>query len=443
MSVYLDIVDHDELFKSLKNPPTIVNEFDINSSDDKERLNKLIYTSYSDDSLEAVPSCDGGHLQGEYNVGLRCPECGTLCLPVVERPLESLLWISPPKGVTALVNPEVWKIFSKHLTVTGVNLFEWMVNPTYRPKIDREPPLLQKLKSLYKENGLDRGINFFHDHFDGLFEMLIEHRLIQSSNQRLRDHFIQFVQENRHKLFSQHIPIPSKLMFITEQTPTGIYADTSMTQAIDAIRTVCGVENSVTPMSVKLRQTRAMQAVQKLSDYYEEFFKTKLGKKEGWFRKHVYGSRLHFSFRAVISSISEPHHYTELHLPWSMSVLFFKLHLIAKLRKRGFTPNESIRYLYEHTLKYDFLLDELFQELLAEAPGIPECPGEGGVPVILQRNPTLTRLSAQRLRVTKIKTDPNINTVSVSTLVLAGMNADFDGKLARCHRKTSLIAGKP
>lgn len=50
--------------------------------------------------------------------------------------------------------------------------------------------------------------------------------------------------------------------------------------------------------------------------------------------------------------------------------------------------------------------------------------------VLSEGLPTLTRLSAQRLYVTRIKSeDPRINTVSLSVLVLPGMNADYDGRV--------------
>ncbi|MNI36948.1 RNA polymerase Rpb1, domain 2 [compost metagenome] len=88
--------------------------------------------------------------------------------------------------------------------------------------------------------------------------------------------------------------------------------------------------------------------------------------------------------------------------------------------KRGFTPNEANKFLYENTLRYHPLLDELFQELINESP-------RKGIPVIFQRNPTLTRLSAQRLYIRRIKKDPRINTISPSVNILSGMNADFDG----------------
>lgn len=419
MGVHLELLSHDDLFQNLDTPPVILNGYDISLQVDKDRLNKLIYTKYEGDSLDVLPSCDCGRLRGEQFVNLRCKRgvlpddeegCNTLCVSVTERPLESLLWIAPPKGVSALINPIAWVILSKKFTFDGCNLLEWLCNPYY--KVDRNPPpkAIAKLKTL----GLERGLNYFHANFDLVIGLLFDNNLVQGSA-RERKALRIWIMDNRRAIFSQHLPIPSKLAFIMEDTPTGIYADHSMLPAIQAIRTICEVENSLDPVSLKLRQSRAILAINQLGDYYKAFFGKQLGGKPGWFRKHVFGSRLHFSFRAVISSITDNHEYDELHLPWSMSVMVMKAYLSSKLLHRGFTPNETIQFLYEHTNKYHPLLDELFQELIREGHG-------GSLSCILQRNPTLTRLSAQLLRITRVKTDVDDNTIGLGALVLPGLN---------------------
>jgi hypothetical protein len=326
-----------------------------------------------------------------------------------------LLWLAAPEGVDCLINPVAWVIMSKRLTFNGENLLEWMCNPLYKAKTSTVPDKLRKLKTL----NIERGLNSFHRNFDAIIDTLFKNKMIQGGSEEQQD-FRAFIEINRDKIFSKYVPIPSKVAFIMETTATGVYADTSMTPAIDAIRTLSGIETTVAPHNLRVRQGRAVQAVNKLGEYYQTFFSDQLGSKPGWFRKHVFGSRLHFSFRAVISSLTDNHEADELHLPWSMSVALFEAHLSSKLIKRGFTPNEVIKHLHEHTSTYDPLIDELFKEIIAEGP-------DGSIPVIFQRNPSLTRGSAQQLRVTKVKTDPEINTVSLSVLVLKALNADFDG----------------
>lgn len=415
MSVHLEIVNHDELYRSLTNNPIIVNDFDLSSQAQLDKLNEKIYTTYKDDSLEILPTCDCQNLKGEYKVNMKCDICGSLCLPITEKPFESAMWIRAPKGIDALINPEIWIILSKRFTERGVNVLEWLTNPTMT--IAGEKPLqIKKLENL----GIQRGLNYFYRNFDKIIDVLINGKVIKKSTLREREELLVFLAENRDSIFTQRTPIPSRLAFITEKTPLGTYADPVMTPAVEAVRTITSIENSITELSIKNKESRTVKAIMQLSEYYETFYGKPLSPKSGWFRKHIYGSRVHFSFRAVITSLSDVHEYDEVHLPWSMSVMFLKLHLISKLLKRGFSPNDALKHLHEHTLKYDSLIDELFKELISEAP-------EGSLSIILQRNPSLTRGSAQNLKVTKIKTDPDINTISLSVLVLASLNADFDG----------------
>jgi hypothetical protein len=41
--------------------------------------------------------------------------------------------------------------------------------------------------------------------------------------------------------------------------------------------------------------------------------------------------------------------------------------------------------------------------------------------------PSLLQASAQRVRLTRFKTDPKDHTISISILIVVGFNADFDG----------------
>lgn len=418
MAIEARLVNFNHLFHTTTVPPILVNEFNIDTQEDRERLNGLIYSHYEGDSLSVAPSCDCGEVTGEYNVGITCQRCHTIVMSVTERPLESILWIAPPEGVKTLFNPMAWIILHERLNYPGVNLLRWMCDPTYQITI-APPKVLKKLQ----EAGIERGINFFFDNFDQIHHMLMDRKIYNTTAVQMAS-LDAFVKKYRNCIFTQHIPIPSKLGFITEKTITGSYADPTMVPAVDAIRTISATVNSATPLQSRVLQSRAVRVVMLLAEYYQSFIGTSLAGKYGWWRKHVLGSRLHFTFRAVISSQSDNHAYDELHLPWSLSIMVFKLHLESKLIKRNFTPNESTKFLHEHTTRYHPLIDELFQEIFDEVP-------EKGFPVLFNRNPSLARTSIQCLRVTKVKTDPKINSISMSVLILKGPNADFDGKHCR------------
>lgn len=418
MGVCAEIVNHDQLFASLTNVPLIINDYQIDSKDDRDALHDLAITKYTGESLDIVPSCDCGYLKYQYNVGVKCPNCNHFCLPSTERPLEALLWIAAPEGVIKLLNPWVYVILKSELTVNSVSLLDWLINPGYRPPNKK----LEFFTQMMINDGYKRGLNSFYTHFDSIMLLLSSEQgpLYDSKKKRKIDYLRTFIAIYRDLIFSHKIPIPSKAAFIIEKAATGLYGDLTMRPAIDAIYTISGIVHSQTHLSQEEIEKRTVTAITMLSEYYAPFIGAQLGSKTGWWRKHVFGSRDHFSFRAVITSRTNQHHYEELELPWSLSVMVFKTHLTAKLLHRGLNPKEINKLLYEHTLKYHPLIDEIFKEMIAESP-------RKGISVLFQRNPTLTRLSAQRLYVTKVKTDPQINTVSLSVLVLKGLNADFDG----------------
>lgn len=416
--VYLKLVDLNKVFNDLSEPPIIVNDFDLNSIEEKERLNSMLYTRYEGDTLETLPSCDCGHVKGQYNVGVKCGRCLTEVEVVTERSLHSVMWIAAPEGVKSLINPEAYIILSDKLNYSGSNVLEWICNTSCKFKTDP-----RGFCDKYLNAGFKRGLNYFIENFDDIIEFLFKVKMFNKTNGRTEKETLRrFLFENKHVMFPKYLPVPSKLGFITENTPMGVFADTNMALAIDAIRTITSIKAGLGGTNQIVRENRAAKAIKLLADYYYSFYKESLASKQGWFRKHIYGSRVHFSFRAVISSISDNHRYDELHLPWGLSVALFKAHLTNKLmRKYRMSPNECVEFLYSNTNNFHPILDELFKELIDESPN-------KSIPVILQRNPTLVRLSAQHLNVTKIKTDTADNTISMSVLVLKGPNADFDGK---------------
>lgn len=411
MSIYQEVVSHDEIFSQLTTEPIIVNDFDVYSYEQREKLNSLLYTRYEGDALDVTPSCDCSELRGEYNVGMHCKQCNTRCESSTERTIESLLWIKAPEGIHGLMNPTVWTLLSSVLTVNGCNILEWLCNPNYKV-VGKVHDRLNRVVQM----NLPRGYNAFYENFDFIMNELIDKRIVKDGKYQ-REDIRQFITENRHKIFSHFIPVPSRVGFITESTAVGTFTDMTMTVAVDAIRAISSIKSSPTPMSARSIEIRVVNAISKLASFYKKFSQKTLGGKYGLYRKHIFGGRAHFTARAVITSISEPHHYQELHTPWGMTVSLLKVHITNKMLKMGMTPIEIERHITGHILKYSPLLDYIMQELIDESPYM-------GIPVTFGRNPTLARASIQLFYITHVKKDPKINTISISNLALVGCNAD-------------------
>jgi len=417
--IHLELVNLDDVYHSLRNSPVLANHQDVTTEAGKEALNRLIFDRYEGDSLNILPSCNCGHLIGGQYEGIECPECETICQSTMDRPLESLIWLKAPTGITRLMNPTAWIMLSDALTVSNFNMLEWFCDPSYKPT-GKFHPKFQKLDS-YK---FERGLNYFYENFDKIMDAIFSLRIHKLSGPD-GDDIVHWVRMNRNSIFCEYLPMPSKVGFVVETGGAGTFIDKTITLAVDALRTIIGIENPVVPLTGFRRQARATRAIKTLAEYYLKFFKDTLGGKPGIFRKHVFGGRIHYSGRAVISSISEPHDYEELHLPWSLSVQLFKTHLTNKLLRGSedrepMSPNQIERLLRESTLQYNEIIDNLFKELIREAP-------HKGIPCLFQRNPSLARGSAQQLFITKVKTDVRVTTISFSTLCLKAPNADYDG----------------
>lgn len=416
MPVYQELVNFDKMFQQLREPPIIINELTNASDEEKAQIRNIITTRYSSDMLSILPSCQCGETKGEYVVGCICEHCRTQVRSVVDEDIEPLVWFRVPEGVYKLINPMVWIMLKNRFKKSGFNIIQWICDTTYRPNV-RTPKIVNEMV----EQGFHRGYNYFCQNFDEIMGRLFEMRAFKLKKGQ-RDYLFELLQDNRDRIFSDFLPLPNKSLLIIEKSNVGVYIDMSIVGAIDAIEMITSIDSPMSEHTIRTKENRAVKAIVKLSEFYESFFKSNLSGKPGILRKHVLGSRTHFAFRAVVTSITNNHEYDEIHIPWGIGVTAFRPHLMNKLLKHGYDHNAAIGFLYGHVEKYHPLLDQLFQELIAESK-------YNGIPCIIQRNPSLLHGSAQLVRVTKVKPDPTDHTVSLSILIVVAPNCDFDGKV--------------
>lgn len=429
--ISLSLVDFNRLYESVSDRAIIVNDFNMRLKDDKDKLNQLLYTEYDSDILDTCPTCDCGELKGEYNVGVTCTVCNTRVIPVTERAIESTLWIRVPDGIHGFITPIAWTILNEMFK----NIPRWLCDSTFRYKPNKiAEPIVDHFKSI----GWKRNINHLYENFDYVMETLLNYKKLMKNNTE-HQWACQFIEENKHLFFCKYLPIPHRSVFITEKTSMGTFVDAIIRSAIDAVRTITSIEGGILGDSVRIRENRTVQVMNQLSAYYDEYVKSNIGRKPGMMRRQIFGSRLDFSARAVISSISGPHTYDEIHIPWGLAILLLKTHIMNKLLRMGFSPDSAEELLMTHVKTYHPLIREVLDTLIAESKGL-------SLKCLLNRNPSLTRASTQNLRITKVKSDPKVTTISLSVLVLSGPNADFDRLVAVASirnggRIISLIAG--
>ncbi len=409
MPVFQQIVNFDEIFKVLTKEPIIINELSDISEEDKDRIRRLTQTEFSDDFVSALPQCDCGAIKGEFNIGVKCNICDTVVKNTIDENVEPILWFRCPEGIPALINPAVWGMLNGRFRKSNVGLFKWLIEPSFKPV--KPIPMLQMLEA----QDLPRGYINFVNNFDSIIEFFFNLKEFKIKRGRTkRDHLYELLQRDRSAIFSHYWPIINKSILIIEKTNVGKWMDPLIKDALNITYMLTNIDSHP---SIKVRENRVVKALDKLSVFYDAFSKEIVMGKKGLIRKHVCGTRTHFSFRGVISSMTEPHRHDEIYIPWGMGITAFREHVLNKLLKRGFLLNDAIMLIYSSVVKYNHLLEEIFNEIITESPW-------GGIPVIFQRNPSIMVGSAQLFKITKIKRDPEDITISFSILCTSSCNAD-------------------
>lgn len=429
VSNHLELQDFDELFRQTTTTPIIVNNVLDTLESEKNAFDENFFVTYTDtDLLDTIPKCLCGITFGQHHIDRKgkatiCKHCQNPVEPMLDKPLEPLIWVQAPKGVDALINPQAWRMLSDFFSLSNnsnqkFNIIKYLTNTDYRPNRLHHGRWMDEIET----QGIRRGLNFFYCHFDEIIEKLMAFPQFSSTKdkkEKLREIKI-FISMYRDRFFSQYLPIHNKTILVIENTKFGTYMDTTLKTIIDAVRNISGIDSEIKDFTIQQKENRSSKISESLAEFGRDYEKNFIAGKPGLVRKHVYATRCWFSFRAVINSLTEPHQHDEIHLPWALGVTTFRIHLLGKLYRRGFGHNDASAFLNEFTHVHHPLIEELFNELLDESP-------YKGIPCVFGRNPSMYRTSIQRMFITKFKSDPKILSISYPIISVAGPNADFDG----------------
>lgn len=404
--------------------PRTVNLMKDSTYEDKEKINKMFYTRYiserSNSVIEDIPSCVCGDFNTYKNLDCICSNCGTPVLSNRGTNLHSLVWITAPKGIPAMINPTIYRMLRERFTISKFNVIRWILDYSYTGP-GKEPPIVAQLE--YR--GVPRGLINFYNHFDEIIEMLFSIRTPNKGSDPNSDEVLrQLLKDNREKIFPKNIPFPNKVLLVVESNNFATYMDPKLAGIIDALWLMVGIDSELSNLTLKQKEARVVKAIEQIADYNQETDKGTFSKKGGIFRRHIFGFRTWMSFRTVVSSITEPHHYRDIYIPWHVGMTVLHYHLVNKLSKRinpdtgvRYTPHEIDRFIEGHVNRFHPIFRELFDEILAETPN------GRGIACMKNRNPSLYRNSIQLVYITKIKDDVTDVTTSISILTVVPLNA--------------------
>lgn len=469
MGITHEFINLTEMFHRNNTNKIVVNDL-VNSEEDAGSIifNNIL-TVYESEILSTVPSClcpNREGLYGRLNLGRVCDVCGTEVKESYEN-IDSNLWLRSlhavdpktgeapiklfPNGEIPFMSPGFWTIFTDLIYKTKSkekrpDLLRYFTDASYVLPNTKKPlskPILNIKDTILINclNGKRCYINFINN-IDKVFETLINHpyytKPINAKNKRqltkakqlemLYNIYKDSVSKQDGRIFTSYIPIISKHVFVMEKTPKGKIVDLKAASNIDVVNTWYNLCNTIKereefgdkPIKVEEIGKKVSKVVHTLSTLYTNYSKEFLYHKNGIIRKHCYGARVPFTARGVIVSISGKHDRKGIEVPWSIGLTVFCPHIMNKLKRRGYNMKQAIMKLSSAYQKYDTVIGEILEELIAEAP-------DNKIYAIIQRNPSLLRGSANLVYVSKFKTDVNDYTIGFSQLIVKAGNGDYDG----------------
>jgi len=409
----IELADFNTLFEQTKNP-IVINELPYTSKEERQSFNKAIMTTFDSDIISSIPSCECGKLRYGFNRGKLCPDCKTPVIFNEEQIIDIVNWIRVPDGIDGFIMPVVWQQLTLLLNSTGFNLLEWLTDP----KCDYTKAATKLTKNtLNRINYLEsinwpRGLNNFIRYFDNFLELII--KFTKTNKQKGLEYVDYLSNVPKSVLFPKYLPIPTKAMLIIENTQLGSYAEIDkITGAIDACRTIADLSRvRHRPISHPQLESKIVTIINNLTGYYTLTIRNTFCPKKGWFRG-LFRSKSHHCLRSVITSINTAHNWREIHIPWGPGVELLRWHILSKLLNKGYGYNESICLIEDSINVPNQLIESEINELISESDNI-------GIACVLQRNPSLDRLSAQYFFITRVEGE----TIRLGPLALKGMNAD-------------------
>lgn len=406
----LTLVDYDKLFR--EDPDAYVVQYTEDSVLVKDQMSKNRQLFFQDGTkdLSNIASCECGHISGNYMEGTTCPYCHTTVKTNFAEDLKFRRWLEIPDFLPPVLHPGIYRILENWLgpksgILTGL--------------LDTNQKLPAEFQGVFGQ-----GFEYFYKNFDNIINYLAQCKKFNTpANKRKTEDTLAVIAKYRDRLFVRHIPALNSSLHLSTQSGTIMYSDDVVKYIIEAKLELCHLvyvyyNGTYNKNYINERMCVIYNA---FLEYTSAILNKKLLKKPGFIRKQLLGARLNCSARAVIVPIFDIHNFDEVYIPWCMAVEVLKLEIINVLMNRKHMTGPQAESLHRKaTAQFVPEVYEIIETL------IEECPYKG-LPLLMGRNPSLRIGAIFLLYATKVKTDYEDATVSITALASAAPNYDFDG----------------
>lgn len=397
----------DEYYHSIPNK-ILLNNYSLYDTEKSNECFRMLINTYKSDVISTIPTCVCGKTSGTWVQGMNCKSCG---FKVDDKGYDPIVWIKTFSDEFKFINPFFYTLLDEELK----NITPYLMGIEDEFK-SINSALLGKSIEANVLGGVRTYANFVKN-IRNILEFVNGLPKYKSMHSKC-DELIELYDKYEKDIFGEYLPLISPMLFNITKTNKGKFVDFKLSDVVDIASD--WLRYGTTEPTPKQINRLIGSTYKKLGQLVVFIIKDYLASKTGFFRKHLNGAKSPFTFRCVIVSRPGKHRHDEIEVPWVTGTSVFRPHILNKLDKRGYTYLEAKRLIDSASKRYDPVIDEILNEL------IKECPYRG-IPVIIQRNPSLLQGSAQLVYITEFKKDPGDNTVGFSQLIVKAPNGDYDG----------------
>lgn len=362
-------------------------------------------------------SCVCGEKHGRWNEGDFCELCNSPVEMTIGADIDRFGWfdIAP----YFVINPAMYEMINK---VVGAKNLNKILDYQVSLDIEGHASVVQvDPKNPYANIGL---IDFRHQ-----FNNIINHY----GASRGKNAEAALLLSNKASVFSDKIPVMSGFLrpsFTTAERR--MFTFDGINKIYSSIVTNAKLlKNSMSGRTRTVALPYLFQIQKSLQDLYATIIRTKLSGKTRRIRAGILGSRLDFSSRMVIvSMVGKYASMDSVEMSYKGFLELYKLEIINCMMRGYGDPTFANKTIFECLIyltkaEYSEEIDEPIYSIIQQL--IEWRKAEGGLRVLINRNPTLDMGSIQCMKIVHVTKDATDKTLGIPLTSLKAMNADFDG----------------
>lgn len=359
------------------------------------------------DSFNGKYRCECGHFKGSILHGEVCPVCHTV-VKYYDDDVTLFGWI-PLKNKYFYIHPNIYRTIEGFI---GAQRLNRIIDPQIEVDSDGKIIPLRTKSGKIKKDEPFRGIGMFE--FRERYEEILQFYLEKYPGKKM---FYDDLMNVLPMTFTNSVPVFSSLLRPSQLEGNSSLKYMSVNENFQMISSlVAKINKDKLKMDQKIKEkTSLLYDLQvQINTVYTKLAEI-LARKKGDIRSSL-GGRLAFTSRSVIKQ--DPYlRCDEIKLPFQGLLELYQQVIINILVK---TQNISYSAAHKRWFKaqikgYDQTIYDIIDGLIKDS---------GGLPFIINRNPTIQYGSVLRVRCIGINLD---YTMSISLLILKKMAADFDG----------------